>query len=174
MATAALLAPAGCSLGGDEEPPTVTGAAREIAEVVDQLERATVRRDWETVCSDLFTKAALERAGGADCERLMRSTAKGIERPQIRVRSIQVEAERATVQVRSSARGEAALGHPRAPARAGRVAGRGAGGLAPPAHWRHSRRPSPRGRASTNAWQQKPKMRITSRASTAPSDRTAP
>jgi hypothetical protein len=109
MATAALLAPAGCSLGGDEEPQQVRGAAQEIAEVVGQLERATARRDWKTVCDDLFTKSALQRAGGEDCAGLLRSTAKGIEQPRIRVRGIRVEGERASVEVRTSARGEAEL-----------------------------------------------------------------
>jgi hypothetical protein len=109
MATAALIAPAGCSLGGDEEPKPVTGAAQEIAEVVRQLELATARHDWKTVCDDLFTKSALDRAGGGDCARLLRSTAKGIERPRIRVGGIVVEGERATVSVRTSARGEAEL-----------------------------------------------------------------
>jgi len=109
MATVALLAPAGCSLGGDEEPKPVTGAAREIAEVVSQLERATARRDWKTVCDDLFTKSALQRAGGEDCAGLLRSTAKGIERPRIRILRLAVEGDRATVGVRTSARGEAEL-----------------------------------------------------------------
>ena len=104
MALAALLA--GC-LGADEEPRPAGGAPREIAEVVQRLERATVRRDFAAVCEDLFTEAARERAGGEDCERLTRSAAAGIARPRIEVRAITVEGERARVQIATRASGQA-------------------------------------------------------------------
>jgi hypothetical protein len=45
MATTLFLAPAGCSIGGGEEPQPASGAPREIGEVVHELERATARRD---------------------------------------------------------------------------------------------------------------------------------
>ena len=103
MATAAVLALGGCSLGGDEEPEPATGAAREIGELVRQLERATAARDYAAICNDLFTEAARERAGGSDCVRLLRSGAQGVRRPRIEVRRIEIEGERATVRVRTRA-----------------------------------------------------------------------
>jgi hypothetical protein len=106
MAVAAFLA--GC-LGADEEARPATGPAREIAEVVQQLERATARRDFATVCRDLFTAAARERAGGRDCERLTRSVAEGIARPRIDVRAIRVSGERARVSITTRAAGQATL-----------------------------------------------------------------
>jgi Putative lumazine-binding len=104
MALAAILP--GC-LGADEESQPVRGAPREIAEVVDQLERATARRDFGTVCEDLFTAAARERAGGEDCERLTRSAAAGVARPRIEVKAVDVEGERARVRITTRAAGQA-------------------------------------------------------------------
>jgi hypothetical protein len=104
MAVAAFLT--GC-LGADEEPAPARGAARDIAGVVDRLERATAARDFGTVCDDLFTTAARERAGGEDCERLTRSAAEGIARPQIEMKSIHIRADLARVEVTTRATGQA-------------------------------------------------------------------
>jgi hypothetical protein len=106
MAVAAFLT--GC-LGGDEEAAPARGAARSIAAVVERLERATARGDFATVCDDLFTAAARERAGGADCERLTRSAAEGITRPRIDVSAIEIEAGRARVEIVTRAEGQAAV-----------------------------------------------------------------
>jgi hypothetical protein len=106
MALAALLA--GC-LGADEEPRPAAGAPREIAEVVQRLERATARQDYATICEELFTAAARERAGGDDCERLTRSAAAGIARPRIEVKAIAVQGERARVEIVTRASGQAAV-----------------------------------------------------------------
>ena len=106
MALAAVIA--GC-LGADEEAQPATGAPRAIAEVVQRLERATSAGDFETVCRDLFTAAARERAGGPDCVRLTRSAARGIARPGIEVRAIELDGATARVQVRTRAAGQARL-----------------------------------------------------------------
>jgi hypothetical protein len=110
MATAAAVTLGGCSLGSDEEPKPATGDTREIAEVVRQLERATAARDSATICNDLFTEDARERAGGKDCERLLRSDAEGVRRPRIELLRIEIEGERATVRVRTRAAGQAEVG----------------------------------------------------------------
>ena len=96
----------GC-LGGDEEPQAAKGAPREIAQVVERLERATAAGDFSAVCDDLFTAAARERAGGGDCERLTRSAAQGIERPRLRLTAIEVEGGRAIARVTTQAAGQA-------------------------------------------------------------------
>jgi hypothetical protein len=106
MAVAAFLT--GC-LGGDDEPVPAGGAARSIAAVVERLERATARGDFATVCDDLFTAAARERAGGKDCERLTRSAGEGISRPRIDVSAIEIEAGRARVEIVTRAEGQAAV-----------------------------------------------------------------
>jgi hypothetical protein len=104
MAVAAFLT--GC-LGADEEAVPASGAAREVALVVDRLESATAGRDFATVCDDLLTAAARERAGGEDCVRLTRSAAEGIARPSIEVRGIQIEAGTARVDITTQAAGQA-------------------------------------------------------------------
>jgi hypothetical protein len=110
MATTLFLAPAGCSLGGDEEPQPAIGAPREIAEVVHQLERATARRDFDAICNDLFTADARERAGGGDCPRMLRSAAERVHDPRIELRAIDLEGARARAGVRTRARGQATVG----------------------------------------------------------------
>jgi hypothetical protein len=104
MAVAAVLA--GC-LGADEEPRPASGPPREVAAVVERLEQATAQRDFATVCDELFTAAARERAGGEDCERLTRSAAAGISRPRIETKAIVVEGDRARVEVTTRATGQA-------------------------------------------------------------------
>ena len=81
MAVAGLTTLGGCSLGADEEPPQAVGPPAEIAAVVQRLERATAARDWRTICADVFTEAARERAGGDDCARLLGTAAAGVRRP---------------------------------------------------------------------------------------------
>jgi hypothetical protein len=104
MAVAAFLT--GC-LGGDEEVAPAGGAARSVAAVVERLERATASRDFGTVCRDLFTAAARERAGGANCERLTRSAAEGIARPRIEIEAIEIRGERARAEIVTRAEGQA-------------------------------------------------------------------
>jgi hypothetical protein len=105
----ALAGAAGCSLGGGDEPRPVKGAAREIADVVQRLERAVASGDWRTVCEDLFTSRARRRAGGRDCPRLLRSDAAGLRSPRIRLLRIEIKGDRAAARVRSRARGQPPL-----------------------------------------------------------------
>jgi hypothetical protein len=104
MAVAAFFT--GC-LGADDEAVPAGGAARDIAGVVERLERATAAGDFGTVCDDLFTAAARERAGGEDCERLTRSAAEGIARPRIEMKAIDVKADLARVEITTQAAGQA-------------------------------------------------------------------
>ena len=104
MAVATFLT--GC-LGADEEAAPARGAARDIAGVVDRLERATAGRDFGTICEELFTAAARERAGGQDCERLTRSAAEGVARPRIEMKAMHVRADTARVELTTRAAGQA-------------------------------------------------------------------
>jgi hypothetical protein len=104
MAVAAFLA--GC-LGADEEPVPAGGAAREVAGVVERLERATANGAFGTVCDELFTAAARERAGGDDCERLTRSAAEGIARPRIEIEAMELRGGLARVEITTRAAGQA-------------------------------------------------------------------
>jgi hypothetical protein len=107
MAMAAMLAPAGCSFGGDDEPGPAVGAPRAIAATVDRLERSIAAGEYATVCDELFTASARRRAGGEDCAAQLRSASEGLRRPSIELRGIEVKGERATVSVVTTARGQA-------------------------------------------------------------------
>ena len=107
MATIVMLAPAGCSLGGDDEPKPASGAAAQAAATVDRLERAVEQRDFAAICNQLFTAKARQRAGGDDCARQLRSAVEGLKRPRIEIQRIDVKDDRATVKVRTDAEGQA-------------------------------------------------------------------
>ena len=104
---AAMLAPAGCSFGGGDDPEPAVGAPRAIAATVDRLERSIAAGEYATVCDELFTSQARRRAGGRDCAAQLRSASEGLRRPSIELRGIEVEGERATVSVVTTARGQA-------------------------------------------------------------------
>jgi len=104
---AAMLAPAGCSFGGDDDPERAVGAPRAVAATVDRLERSIAAGEYATVCDELFTAQARRRAGGRDCAAQLRSASEGLRRPRIELRGIEVEGERATVSVVTTARGQA-------------------------------------------------------------------
>ena len=107
MAGAALQA--GCFGSGDDARPA-SGPEKAVAGTVRQLERATARRDYTEICSDLLTASARRRAGGPDCVSLTRSAAAGVERPRIRLESIEIDGDRARVTVRTSAAGQGEAG----------------------------------------------------------------
>ena len=107
MATLVMLAPSGCSLGGDEEAKPASGAPAQVAATVDRLERAVAERDFATVCDQLFTAQARKRAGGDECASQLRSAAEGVERPSIEIEAIDVEGNRATVRIQTEATGQA-------------------------------------------------------------------
>jgi hypothetical protein len=107
MATIVLLAPSGCSLGGDDEPKPASGAAAQIAATVDRLERAVAQQDFAVICDQLFTARARQRAGGDECARQLSSAAEGVERPSIEIEGIEVKNNRATVKVQTEAEGQA-------------------------------------------------------------------
>ena len=109
MATLAVLAPVGCSTGGDEEPKPASGAPAEIAAAVEQLERAIAGRDFGRVCDELFTEDARRRSGGDECVAQLRSAGEGVRLPVIEVRGIHVNGESARVEVTTRAAGQARL-----------------------------------------------------------------
>jgi hypothetical protein len=107
MAVVAMLAPMGCSLGGDEEPKPVAGVPKEIAATVDALGRAIADRDYATVCDKLFTASARERSGGAECAGQLASAGEEVRRPIIQIRGIELNGDRASVRVATVAEGQA-------------------------------------------------------------------
>jgi hypothetical protein len=71
------------------------------------LERAVVDGDFATLCNQVFTAGARQRAGGDDCVRQLRSAAEGLKRPRIEIQRIEVKDNRAVARVRTEAAGQA-------------------------------------------------------------------
>ncbi len=112
MASVALIALSGCSLGADDEkgkPEPARGAAKQVAATVGALDRAVRAGRWRTICDRLFTPAARERAGGKDCVRLVRSSAGDLRGARIELVGIEVGQRGAEARVRTQARGQAPL-----------------------------------------------------------------
>jgi hypothetical protein len=87
-------------------PKKVAVPAQRVARVVERLERAVEARDFRTVCDELLTPVARERAGGKRCAATMAEASKGLRRPRIRILSIGIEGRRAEARLRSRAHGQ--------------------------------------------------------------------
>jgi len=107
MAVAAMLAPIGCSVGGDDEPRPVTGPAKEVAAAVERFEQAVAQRDFKTICDELFTASARQRAGGDDCVAQTTTAVEGLSRPRLQIEEIKVSGDSASVEVTTQAAGQA-------------------------------------------------------------------
>jgi hypothetical protein len=99
---------AGC--GGDDKgsPKPISGPAKEVAGVVQRLEKATAQQDFATICDDLLSAATRRQAGGPDCVQVLGRRAADVKRPRILVQAIEVEGNRAQARVRTTATGQAA------------------------------------------------------------------
>ena len=104
-----VLLAAGC--GGDDkaEPEPVSGPAKEVATVIEKLERATARKDFATICNELLAQATRKQAGGDECPAVLEQRARGVARPKIVIKSIEVKGDRAQVRVETIAKGQATV-----------------------------------------------------------------
>jgi len=103
---------AGCGGGGGGEKASkpVADRAQAAASVVSQLERATAKHDYVTICDDLLTAGERSQAGGSDCPRLMAARAQGVAYPRIQIRRIELTPNGALVHVETTASGQAPAG----------------------------------------------------------------
>ncbi|MBA3299404.1 MAG: hypothetical protein H0U24_04905 [Thermoleophilaceae bacterium] len=99
----------GCLGESDPEPKRISGAPKEVADVVARLERVTRRGQFAELCDDLFTRSARSRAGGNDCVELLRATAKDVRDARIRLLEVKIQGTRARARVRTVAEGQAAV-----------------------------------------------------------------
>lgn len=100
---------AGCGGGGKAEPRPISGPAKEAADVVQRLEKATLEQDFSTICDDLLASATRKQAGGNQCESVLAVRARGVAKPRIKIRGIEVQGERASVRVTTTARGQVSV-----------------------------------------------------------------
>jgi hypothetical protein len=76
--------------------------------VIQRLQSATRRHDFQAICANLLAAATRREAGGADCPAVLGARAKGVRRPRIVIQAIEVSGNSALARVRTTATGQAA------------------------------------------------------------------
>ena len=91
----ALLA-TGCSQESDEE---------QVRSTLQRFADATARKDYQALCDDLFaTKLVEEVRRSVACELALKNSSLGdAQKPKLEVRTVKVDGDRATAEVKSSA-----------------------------------------------------------------------
>jgi hypothetical protein len=100
---------AGCGGGNDGRPKAISGSAKEVADTIQQLEKATAARNFTTVCERLLASATRKQAGGEQCPDVLDQRSRGVRRPRIRIMSIEVQGDKAQARVRTTAVGQASV-----------------------------------------------------------------
>jgi hypothetical protein len=98
---------AGCGGGGASKPQPISGAAKDAADVVLRLEKATERKDFTTICDDLLASATRKQAGGDECAAVLGARVRDVRHPRIKIQSIELDGARAQVKVKTTADGQA-------------------------------------------------------------------
>jgi hypothetical protein len=99
----------GCGGGNDGKPEAISGPAKEVADTIQRLEKATAARDFTTVCGQLLASATRKQAGGEQCPDVLDQRARGVRRPRIKILSIEVQGNQAQARVRTTAVGQASV-----------------------------------------------------------------
>jgi len=100
----AACAAAGC--GGSDDPRPISGEAEQVARTIQQLERATARRDFDAICDRIFTADERKAAGGEKCPDLLKRTAGDVRNPKIEIEKVDLEGKKALVTVETTAAGQ--------------------------------------------------------------------
>jgi hypothetical protein len=93
-------------LSGTRETPQVTGAAKDVVNTVMRFQSALANRDWATICNSLYTSKARAAAGGAKCASTLAQSAGGLREPRVKILSVVVRGQAATVTVSASVNGK--------------------------------------------------------------------
>jgi hypothetical protein len=105
LAVVAVVAVLVGALTGGDDTPRVSGAPREVVDTVMQFQAALERRDWAGICNRLYTREARRAAGGARCVTTLAQSAGGLRSPHVRIVSVVVRGQGATVTVAASVNG---------------------------------------------------------------------
>jgi hypothetical protein len=98
----ALLVLAGC---GDAGPTP----EEQVRSAVSEFGRATVAKDYRTLCDEILAPALVEQVSsiGLPCEVALEQGLGSVRDPRLTIGRVQVDGEKASVEVRTSAAGEA-------------------------------------------------------------------
>jgi hypothetical protein len=94
-------------VSGRQSTPPVSGAAKDVVTTVRQFESALAGRDWVGICNRLYAKKARAAAGGAHCPSALAQSAGGLRDPRVKIVSVVVRGQAATVTVAASVNGQA-------------------------------------------------------------------
>jgi hypothetical protein len=93
-------------LSGREDTPEVSGAAKDVVATVMQFQSALAGRDWATICNELYTSKARVAAGAGRCPATLAQSAGGLREPRVKIISVVVRGQAATVTVAASVNGK--------------------------------------------------------------------
>src|ERR1700716_1702044 len=92
-------------LSGTQDTRPVSGAAQDVVNTVMQFETALAGRDWAGICDRLYTRQARAAAGGPRCTTTLAQSAGGLRNPHVKILSLTVRGQAATVTVAASVNG---------------------------------------------------------------------
>jgi uncharacterized lipoprotein YmbA len=110
LVIAAALTMSACGTASTSSDVKFTGAQKDVADLVDKLATAGQRHDASTICNDILSKqlvAELKTAGG-DCESEMKDAIADATDYDLQVRSVKIDGNNATAQVRQGDKGKVA------------------------------------------------------------------
>jgi hypothetical protein len=110
LVIAAALALSACGTASTSNDVKFSGAQKDVADLVDKLATAGQRHDASTICNDILSKqlvAELKTAGG-DCESEMKDAIADATDYDLQVRSVKIDGNNATAQVRQGDKGKVA------------------------------------------------------------------
>jgi hypothetical protein len=84
------------------EPERVSGTPAEVVATIDQFQAALTGRDYQTICDRIYSVHAREAAGGDNCPSVLAQAAARLRDPRLKITSIVLVEDRATVSVLAS------------------------------------------------------------------------
>ena len=101
----ALLAFLVARISGRQDTPRVSGDAKAVVATVMEFETALAGRDWDGICTRLYSARARAAAGGARCASNLAQSAGPLRDPRVKIVSVVVRGSAATVTVSASVNG---------------------------------------------------------------------
>jgi hypothetical protein len=97
---------AGCGGGGQPKPKPISGPAKQVADVIERLQKATADKDFATICDQLLAAQTRKQAGGSNCAAVLGARARDVSRPRILIKGIEIQGQNAAVTVQTTASGQ--------------------------------------------------------------------
>jgi uncharacterized lipoprotein YmbA len=108
LVIAAALSLSACGTASTSNDVKFTGAQKDVADLVGKLATAGQRHDASTICNDNLSQQLLTelKSAGGDCEAEMKDAISDATDYDLQVRSVKVNGNNATAQVRQGDKGK--------------------------------------------------------------------